>query len=339
MSIPRHHNQHFISSSYAHLISEVVSRWDISIEELFWGTGVEIEKLNDLNYKISLSSFKKVITRTIELTQEQGIGFYAGSQLKISSHGLLGFTVAISKNALEAIETINQFVSLQCSFVELNFTIEQERAYYHIIYDGTAIDFNDRADLQAYEFSCVFFLTGFVHLVRFFIPGFKPSINLQCKYPEYFSRFNEILTATFEEIRYEQPRTCLITSTKLLDMPLSMSDPLTSEKFKLLCQKELDDLAATQDILYRVKQLIDDEVEGLLSIDQVAKKLNLTKRTLQRMLQEKEVSFQLLYDDVRKTKAQKLLRNPFITKDDVAKKLGYSSISSFNRAYKRWAIE
>ncbi|MDR7015282.1 AraC family transcriptional regulator ligand-binding domain-containing protein [Acinetobacter sp. 3657] len=339
MSIPRHLHQHFISSSYAHLISEVVSQWDITVAELFWGTGVEIEKLNDLNYKISLSSFKKVIARSIELTKEQGLGFFAGRQLKISSHGLLGFTVAISKNPLDAIETINQFVSLQCSFVELSFNIEQERAYYHIIYDGTAIDFDDRADLQAYEFSCVFFLTGFVYLVRFFIPSFKPSIDLQCKYPEYFSRFEAILSSTFEQIRFEQPRTCLITSTQLLEMPLSMSDPLTSEKFKLLCQKELDDLATTQDILYRVKQLIDDEIEGLLSIDQVAKKLNLTKRTLQRMLQEKNISFQILYDDVRKSKAQKMLLNPFITKDDVAKKLGYSSISSFNRAFKRWDIE
>lgn len=339
MSIPRLHNQHFISSSYAHLLSEVVSQWSISVETLFWGTGVEIDKLHDLNYKISLNAFKKVIARTIELTQEQGIGFYAGRQLKISSHGLLGFTVAISKNALEAIETINQFISLQCSFVELNFKVENELAYYSIAYDRSLLNFNDESDTQAYKFSCIFFLTGFVHLVRFFIPNFKPSIDLQCKYPDYFSRFDEILASTFAEIRYQQPYTRLIAAATFLDAPLSMADPLTAEKFKLLCQKELDELLATQDILQRVKYLIDDKTEGLLSIDQVAQKLNLTKRTLQRMLQEKMISFQTLYDEVRKEKAKKLMLNPFITKDELAKKLGYSSLSSFNRAYKRWEIE
>ncbi|GAB02162.1 MULTISPECIES: AraC family transcriptional regulator [Acinetobacter] len=339
MSLPRHHKHHFISSSYAHLLSEVVAQWDISVETLFWGTGVEIDKLNDLSYKISLASFKKVIERTIELTQEEGIGFYAGTQIKISSHGLLGFTVAISKNAYDAIQTINQFVSLQCSFVEFDFKIEQHLAYYTIIYDPSLLNFTDVSDTRSYEFSCIFFLTGFVHLVRFFIPDFKPSIDLQCKYPPYFSRFNKILNTTFEEIRYEQPHTRLIAPAEFLDRPLSMSDPLTSEKFKLLCQKELDELVTTQDILYRVKRLIDDPIEGLLSIDQVAQKLNLTKRTLQRMLQEKGVSFQSLYDDVRKQKARKLLLNPLITKEEVAKKLGYSSTSSFNRAYKRWEIE
>lgn len=103
--------------------------------------------------------------------------------------------------------------------------------------------------------------------------------------------------------------------------------------------KELDELVATQDILYRVKQLIDDPIEGLLGIDQVAQKLNLTKRTLQRMLQEKSVSFQSLYDDERKTKAQKLMLSPFASKDQIAKQLGYASTSSFNRAVKRWALE
>jgi hypothetical protein len=58
MSIPRH-QQHFISSSYVHVLSEVVSRWNISAEELFWGTGVETDQLQDLSYKISLSSFKR----------------------------------------------------------------------------------------------------------------------------------------------------------------------------------------------------------------------------------------------------------------------------------------
>lgn len=57
------------------------------------------------------------------------------------------------------------------------------------------------------------------------------------------------------------------------------------------------------------------------------------------MLQEKAVSFQTLYEDVRKEKAKQLMLNPFLTKDELAKKLGYSSISSFNRAFKRWEIE
>lgn len=49
MSIPRHYEQYYLSSSYVHLLSEVVLRWNITAEKLFWGTGVEIARLNDLN--------------------------------------------------------------------------------------------------------------------------------------------------------------------------------------------------------------------------------------------------------------------------------------------------
>jgi AraC-like DNA-binding protein len=73
--------------------------------------------------------------------------------------------------------------------------------------------------------------------------------------------------------------------------------------------KELDDLVATQDIIQRVKYLIDDKTDGLLNIDQVSQKLNLTKRTLQRMLKEKERSFQLLYDEVRGLKLKIIIES------------------------------
>ncbi|WP_228270317.1 helix-turn-helix transcriptional regulator, partial [Acinetobacter junii] len=151
----------------------------------------------------------------------------------------------------------------------------------------------------------------------------------------YAKRIDEICLGEW----WQSKRWLCVSRILVAIQPLSLSDPLTSEKFKQLCQKELDELVATQDILYRVKQLIDDPIEGLLGIDQVAQKLNLTKRTLQRMLQEKSVSFQSLYDDVRKTKAQKLMLSPFASKDQIAKQLGYASTSSFNRAVKRWALE
>lgn len=339
MSIPRHYQQYYLSSSYVHLLSEVVLRWNITAEKLFWGTGVEIARLNDLNYRIPISSFKKVISRAIELTHEQGLAFYAGTQLKISSHGLLGFTVAISKDMSDAISTLNQFLSLQSTFHRLDFRVENGWASYNITFDSSIMDFNNPSDIQAYEFSCMFFMTGFVQIIRMFISDFKPILELQCKYPAYFSRFSEILSSTFDEIRYEQAHTRLSAPADFLDKPLSMSDAIMSEKFKLLCQKELDDLSATQELIPRVKQLIYDEVDGLRSIDAVAQKLNLTKRTLQRMLQEKSISFQKIYDDVRKRTALQLMHNPLISKDQIAEKLGYSSISSFNRAQKRWEAE
>ncbi len=45
------------------------------------------------------------------------------------------------------------------------------------------------------------------------------------------------------------------------------------------------------------KNALYDDLNGLLNLEQVAKKLNLTKRTLQRMLKEKGYNFQKLYKE------------------------------------------
>ncbi|UOB53399.1 AraC family transcriptional regulator [Acinetobacter junii] len=338
MSIPRIHQQALISASYVHLLSELVKKWKISPDELFWGTDIQPERFCDLTYKVSYVTFKKVVFQAIKLTKEPGISFYAGTQLKISTHGLLGLTAAISANALEAIETINRFVSLQCSFVELNLTVKNEVAYYNIIIDNAAIDLNNPLDSIAYEFCCIFFLTGFVHLVRFFFPEYKPDLDLECKYPNYFSKFKNILDSTFNDINFEQKHTRLISSANFLEMPLTMSDPLTSDKLKILCEKELEELFLKQDILYSVKYIIENEFETTQNIEQLAQKLNLTKRTLQRILQEKNTSFKEIYNNIRKEKALKLMSYKSFSRDEIAIKLGYSCSSSLNRALKRWGI-
>lgn len=332
-------NQHLISGLYAHLLAEVAADWNFTPTEIFWGTGIDKDQLSSLDYQITLRSFKKLISRLIELTKEEGIGFYAGSHLKISSHGLLGFTFIISKNLHDAIQTINKYINMICTFVIPDLIIDDNSATYYITYEKSVLDLKNNSDLVYYEFCISFFVQGFVNVFKSYIPDFAPTLYLQCKKPGYFSKYENLLSSLFSEVLYEQKMTAIVIPNEQLYTPLSLSDPLTSEKFKQLCQKELDELVATQDILYRVKQLIDDPIEGLLGIDQVAQKLNLTKRTLQRMLQEKSVSFQSLYDDVRKTKAQKLMLSPFASKDQIAKQLGYASTSSFNRAVKRWALE
>ncbi len=57
MSIPRIHQQALISATYVHLLSELLKKWNVSPDELFWGTDIKQERFCDLTYKISYVSF------------------------------------------------------------------------------------------------------------------------------------------------------------------------------------------------------------------------------------------------------------------------------------------
>jgi AraC-like DNA-binding protein len=68
----------------------------------------------------------------------------------------------------------------------------------------------------------------------------------------------------------------------------------------------------------------------------VAKKLAVSPRTLQRKLKENGMEFKKLTEDTRRRFALNYLRDRKHTLTEVAFLLGYSDVSAFNRAFKRW---
>ncbi|WP_267994370.1 hypothetical protein [Acinetobacter pittii] len=83
----------------------------------------------------------------------------------------------------------------------------------------------------------------------------------------------------------------------------------------MICENELNKISKFQEIQFRVKNALYDDLNGLLNLEQVAKKLNLTKRTLQRMLKEKGYNFQKLYKEVREEKLVKFLKNQVLSRE------------------------
>jgi AraC-like DNA-binding protein len=73
-----------------------------------------------------------------------------------------------------------------------------------------------------------------------------------------------------------------------------------------------------------------------LSIEKIASDLNLTKRTLQRRLQDQNTNFAQLRDDLRFHYAIKYLIDDQLSVDRVSRALDFSDRTSFTNAFKRW---
>ncbi len=72
------------------------------------------------------------------------------------------------------------------------------------------------------------------------------------------------------------------------------------------------------------------------SIDEIASKLNLSVRSLQRNLKEEENSFREIKEKIRKELSLQYLQDFTITIDEVCLLLGYSERSAFEKAFKKW---
>ena len=108
-----------------------------------------------------------------------------------------------------------------------------------------------------------------------------------------------------------------------------MMDRLAAHKMESLRLSD-DPLNAARQLI--VKQLEDDGVE----LAGIAAQLNLSTRSLQRLLQEQGLSFTQLVDGVRRELAERYLADATLDLTDIAFLLGFSEQSAFQRAFKRW---
>ncbi len=75
---------------------------------------------------------------------------------------------------------------------------------------------------------------------------------------------------------------------------------------------------------------------GECTIDDVAKKLGYSKRSLQRKLQEEDTNFQKQLNHTRELLARTYLANTDMTTEDIAFLLGYQESGPFLRAFTVW---
>lgn len=73
-----------------------------------------------------------------------------------------------------------------------------------------------------------------------------------------------------------------------------------------------------------------------LGIGHVAEELNLSKRTLQRRLQQQDISFAELRDQVRFHYSIDYLIKQHLSIDSISASLDFSDRTSFTNAFKRW---
>ena len=87
----------------------------------------------------------------------------------------------------------------------------------------------------------------------------------------------------------------------------------------------------------RVESLIRSELpNGDISLENLASRLAISGRSLQRYLQEEGVTYQELLDKVRRDIAEQYLRDSTLTLTQIAELLAYRDLSNFSRAFQRW---
>jgi AraC-like DNA-binding protein len=304
---------------------EIVKRWQVAPAQLLGGFGLSEQGLEDPQARLSLPVMNALLERARALTGEPGLGFYLGLQKRLSMYGFLGFATMTATTVREALELSVRYSPVITTAISLRLQVEGGYA---------ALIIEEHADLgSARDIALLNLVVGMRTLAVRMTGDAKESgmIDLALPEPGYYPRFAHLLP----NARFEQPVTQLVFDAARLEQPLPSADRSALRLAREQCEQELLALGFDGSLAQRVRRALAAR-DGFLALEDAAAALHMSPRTLKRRLQEAGTSYSELLDKERCERALLLLRSVDRSLEEVAARLGYSTVPNFARAFRRW---
>jgi AraC-like DNA-binding protein len=140
-------------------------------------------------------------------------------------------------------------------------------------------------------------------------------------------------------LRYGANRRRLTFAKDSLRAPIRTADPYLLRMVRKFCDEALQRRGADPAPLRaRAEKIIVELLpRGKATVDNVAGALAMSPRTFARRLAEEKTSYAALVDDLRRDLAMRYLEDQNLELTQIAWLLGYSEVSSFNHAFRRWS--
>ncbi len=330
MSTTEHEREASLPAVHALHLVTLVGRWNVAPEDLLAPLGLREATLADPGARLSIAEVEALIARARTLTGEPGLGLYLGLQMRISSHGYLGFAAMSAATVGDAIALATRFAPTRTGVLGLRLHVEGDTA---------AIVVEERAPLGSARDVVILSLLVGIWQIGQALTGRELRGSLEVAFPEpaYMARFRAGLG---EQLRFGQPAHRLVFAASVLALPMQMADPAARQLAQEQCERELAALAVADEQRVRaaVRRALPHAADagGFHSLAQVARALGLSPRTLKRRLADEASSFSALLEEARRDRALLLLRDPELPLDQLAERLGYSDVANFTRAFRRW---
>jgi AraC-like DNA-binding protein len=164
-------------------------------------------------------------------------------------------------------------------------------------------------------------------LAKFRVAMFKHSP------PEYEDKYK----ATFPcPVKFDQPYCELRFDRHMLNLQPKRRNPHTGRATLNYANHILSRLFKRK-VNAKVKRIIEDNIsDNQFDAEKAAKLLNMSRQTMYRKLKNDGTSYSDLVDEVKQNKAFQLLLHTQTPLTVIAYDLGFSELSAFTRAFKRW---
>jgi AraC-like DNA-binding protein len=250
-----------------------------------------------------------------------------GAVQQIRESGLLGFLALNSPTLMDAFANLKRYYRVTGE--GLDAAIEQEGANYALRYretDPALRGLRHNAELAA------------ALLVRYAREATRKTVmpvrvDFTHAPPNERINYADVLGSP---VRFRADWDAVVFSDEVLRMPVIGADSELLFELEHLCQRIVGAQPLQPDLLHDVRRLIIERLpKGTARIDNIAKDLAVSGRTLERRLSQRGQPFSDILDEVRSSLAKQYLTSTDSRLEQIAYLLGYSEAPAFVRAFKR----
>ena len=290
--------------------------------------GLDEELFDEPRRRLPASLYEELMVAAGQLAEDPDVGLHVGEHIRPGHYGVLGFACMACREVSEVFRRHQRYETLVANIGVSRYETRGDQM--HLIWDtGTG------------HFHRVVFdetLASWITFARWLVsePLAPTLIRLPYPQPANTEEHRRIFGCDLE---FGAPLAEVVFPLDYLSMPLAQSDPELSRLMDRRADVELASLGGDEWIGRVRRQIMDLLAEGEVSLGQVAKRLAISERALQRRLQERGFSYQQVLEDTRRTLAIEYVSNPTLTLAEVAFLLGFADQSAFNRAFRNWTGE
>jgi AraC-like DNA-binding protein len=299
-------------------------------------SGISQADIADPDKRVSVTKLETVWDMAKQFTNDPAIGLSVGGK--------------VDPNRFSVVTQ----ASFQCENIKQG--LSQYIRFFSIVNQGARMELSVQDDLASLGFSFVLpeyysisemerMISSALARYHYLVGNHLQPVrfNFQHKMPEYVERYRVLFDAP---LFFEQAKTEILFDRRLLDLKIKQSNPyllsvLTNYAEKLLkrvqSKKAKSKPEVKDKVSHYIRKHLADDVE--LDVNVVAAALNMSRHTLYRKLKKEDVSFQSLVEEERRKAAIRHLQDENISIGEVAFLLGFSELSAFSRAFKRWTGE
>lgn len=302
----------------------------IQQKSLLAGTDINAEMLADPYAAIEPEQEFQVVRTLLAKIMDPAFGLEVGKRFRLSVLGVLGAAVPNAANVHEAIQFFIRFINL--SYTYFDVSLEQSAK-------GATIRLKDKiklGDLRRFfiDRDAMFTLTAFQDL----FPQAELYSGLTLKFgydmPESVAPYDKNIQCSFD---FGEGDTLIRIKASVLELPLLQSNELTLKLMEKQCQEVDARISGKETLSELITQRLLADLSQSAPLENIARQLSLSTRTIRRRLELEGFQFQKLLNDLRYQEAKRLLSESRWSIEKISATLGYSEPAGFIHAFKSWA--